>query len=602
MCILAKMNASSWRKAADLIAQGTQANQQVQSAATADSSQLESLPLSTLAADDSGPPLVNYGTEQPLTASTPRANSTSTPETQATDTYRQIIPGMSNCLYPTIVADSSLSILVADNCSTFQRQITSELDKYLQEAAEKHERYDNYYDKWHVATNTSGSQHEANLLEKDDDTHSDEEDNNAIVLESQEKDTGTPPEQNIQPQDELETIPEEEELQMEERQDIANQDTVEFTLDQSEEEPFKTAIGDTSDDPTIIMGKPVTIAFISDDIHIPTEKVGCLQVTSQLQEFPNHFPPESIEKAFEQIYQILQVLDTHLIDNPQQHQYCMSPDSEYISLITYATKLEINLCNFLAIWAVLSILLDTKSNELQYVKTLQQVVNDYYEKHPIEVMRRLEQQTSEILDVMYDSVTNQNFDRVSDDVDSVSGAIDNDFDKIDTDNIQKPYDNDNATGQMKYGQNMTNELRDTDTNDMVPYERDDNVMTEVKWSMETNDIDNDFLREYDKMHKSMEDRQINDLYEAQRHLQSTMKGDTLVKTVQNRQYIDNVSDYDSEHHRILKSVHYRLDLGPIRLLGVQQHTTVESAAALKRQDKIEGNFKANIQSYNGQYR
>ena len=63
-----------------------------------------------------------------------------------------------------------------------------------------------------------------------------------------------------------------------------------------------------------------------------------------------------------------------------------------------------------------------------------------------------------------------------------------------------------------------------------------------------------------------------------------------------------MSDYDSEHHRILKSVHHRLDLVPIRLPGAQQCTTVESAAALKRQDKIEGNFKANIQSYNGQYR
>ena len=87
---------------------------------------------------------------------------------------------------------------------------------------------------------------------------------------------------------------------------------------------------------------------------------------------------------------------------------------------------------------------------------------------------------------------------------------------------------------------MTNELRDTDTNDTVPYERDDNAMTKVKWSMETNDIDNDFLREYDKMCKSMEDRQINDFYEAQRHLQSAMKGDTPVKTVQNREYIVHV--------------------------------------------------------------
>ena len=152
------MNASSWRKAADLIAQGTQANQQVQVAATADSSQLESLPLSALSADDSSPPQVNYGAEQPFTASTPRANSTSTQETQADDTYRQIIPGTSERLYPTIVADTSLSTPAANNCSTLQRQITSELDKYLQEAAEKHERYDNYYDGLHVATNTSRPQ------------------------------------------------------------------------------------------------------------------------------------------------------------------------------------------------------------------------------------------------------------------------------------------------------------------------------------------------------------------------------------------------------------------------------------------------------------
>ena len=287
------------------------------------------------------------------------------------------------------------------------------------------------------------------------------------------------------------------------------------------------------------------------------------------------------------------------MDNPQQHQYCMSPDSKYISLITYATKLEINLCNFLAIWAVLSILLDTKSNDLQYVKNLQQVINDYYEKHSTEAMRRLEQQTSEILDVMYDSVTNQNSDRVSDDFDRVSGAADNTFDKIDTDNIQMPHDNDNdtATDKMKYEQNMTNELKDTDTNDMVPYERDDNIMTKVKWSIETNDIDNRFLRDYDNMCKSMED-----FYEAQRHIQSAMMGDTPVKTVQNRQYIDNMSDYDSEHHRISNPVCHRLDLGPISLPGAEQHTTVEAAATLKIQDKIEGKFKAHMQSDNGQYR
>ena len=129
---------------------------------------------------------------------------------------------------------------------------------------------------------------------------------------------------------------------------------------------------------------------------------------------------------------------------------------------------------------------------------------------------------------MYDSMTKQNFDRVSDDVDRVSGAVDNDFDKINTDKIQMPYDHDNniTTGNTKYERNMTDELKDTDIKDTVPHDRDDNTMTKVKWSTETNDIDNRFLREYDNMCKLMEDRQITDYYEAQRHIQSTMMGDT----------------------------------------------------------------------------
>ena len=608
-----KMNASSWRKAADLVAQGTQANQQVWAAAMAESTQLESLLLSALSADDSSPLQVTYGTEQPLATSTPRATLTSIPEAQTTDTHCQIIPGMSKGLYPTLVADASLSTPAVDNCSTLQNQITSEIDKYLQEAAERCERDDNYSNGWHLATNTSSPQQEANFLEQD------EEDDEVRVPESNGQDTGTYgtslTEHNTQYQDELETIPkEEEDPQMAEKQEVDNPDTVAYTPDDSEEEPFNMVIDDTSQDPTIVMGKPVTTAFILDDIHVPTEKVGCLQVTSQIQHFFNHFPPESKEKAFEQIYQILQMLDAYLIDNPQQHRYCMSPDSRYISLIMYATKLEIDLCNFLAIWAVLSILLDTQSNKLQYVKTLQQVVDDYYDRHPMEVMSRLEHQITDIMNAMYDSVTNDNFDSVSDDTDRVSGVVDNDYDDNDNDNDQMPNDNDNeqmsyeydnindtATREMKYDGNKTNKLKDVGIKDKVPYKRDDNMMTKVKWSIETNDIDNDFMRKYD-MCKSMEDRQINDFNEAQRNIQSTMMGDTPVKTGQNRQCIDNVSDYNREHHRIFKSVCHRLDLGPNMLLGAQQYTSVESAAALKIQDKIEGKYNENMQSANGQHR
>ena len=540
------MNASSWRKAADLIAQANPANPQVQTAATAES-QLESLPLSALSVDDSGPPQVTYDSER---------------------------------------------------C----------------------ERDVNYFDRRHAATNTVSHQQKADLVE-----HHEVE-----IPELIDQDTGESGEINaehyIQYHDELETIPEEEEdPQMMAKEDTDQIDTIAYAPEESDEEPFDMAIDDTSEDPTIVMGKPVTTAFISDDVCVPTEKVGCLQVTSQLQEFLNHFPPESKEKAFEQIYKILQTLDVYLTDNPQQHLYCMSSDSEYVSLIMYATY---DLCNFPAIWAVLSILLDTQSNELQHVKKLQQVVDDYYDKRPTEVMSRLEHQITDIMNAMYDSLNNDNFDRVSDYTDRVSGAVDNDYDRddnddmphdrdnddmpYDRDNDDMSYDNDNDQMPNEYtndnetainDRNMTkDELKHVGMKDVVLYKRDDKMTTKVRWPIETNDVNVEFMREYDDMCKSMEDRQINDFYEARRHIQSTMKGDTPVKTGQNRQCIDNISDYEREHDRIFNSVRHRLDLGPNMLPGAQQHTTVESAAALTIQDKIEGKYDENMQNINGQYR
>ena len=158
-------------------------------------------------------------------------------------------------------------------------------------------------------------------------------------------------EQYIQYNDELETILEEsdEDPPVTMQGDDKEVDTIPYIPRDSEDEQFNTAIDDTSEDPMIVMGKPLTTTFVSADVRIPTEKLGCLKVTNQFKEFLNHFPPECKEKAFEQIYEILQVLDAYLRDNPQQHIHCMSPDSEYVSLIMYAITIEIDLCNFLAI-------------------------------------------------------------------------------------------------------------------------------------------------------------------------------------------------------------------------------------------------------------
>ena len=161
------MNASSWKKAVDLVAKVTPANPQLQAAATAELQHLQSLPLGTLSVDDSGPPQVTYDSQQPIATSTPRATSAETPETP-TEAYHQILPGMSDHLYPTLVADDSLNTNVPDNNGTLQTQLTSEVDKYLQEAAERCKRDINYFDGWHSSMNTTTQQQNIDSIEHEE--------------------------------------------------------------------------------------------------------------------------------------------------------------------------------------------------------------------------------------------------------------------------------------------------------------------------------------------------------------------------------------------------------------------------------------------------
>ena len=130
------MNASSWKKAADIVAKMTPVIPQASATATAELQNLQSLPLSALSIDDSKPPQVAYEPQQPIATRTSWATTTENPEI-STEAYRQILPGMSSQLYPTLVADSSLDAHVPDQQDTLQMQLTTEVDKYLQEVAEK---------------------------------------------------------------------------------------------------------------------------------------------------------------------------------------------------------------------------------------------------------------------------------------------------------------------------------------------------------------------------------------------------------------------------------------------------------------------------------
>ena len=85
---------------------------------------------------------------------------------------------------------------------TLQMQLTTEVNKYLQEVAVKREMDINYFDAQHMATNTINHQQIVNSAElgKDD------------ILELLDNDTGEKPEKNMEQyiryKDELEMIPE----------------------------------------------------------------------------------------------------------------------------------------------------------------------------------------------------------------------------------------------------------------------------------------------------------------------------------------------------------------------------------------------------------
>ena len=66
-------------------------------------------------------------------------------------------------------------------------------------------------------------------------------------------------------------------------------------------------------------------------------------------------------------------------------------------------------------------------------------------------------------------------------------------------------DYETVSDKVKYDENMKNyEPNDVGKKDMVLYKRDNCILTKEKRPIETRDIDDDFMREYDEMHKSME--------------------------------------------------------------------------------------------------
>ena len=123
------MNPSDWMKAAALI------TQHKQQAATEDTDQLSCMPLSQLAMDDSGPPVMHYGMHMLTATSTPTHMEMDTHSSQQEDTYQQIIPGIpQGSLYPTLASLSSEERTFPEETQTLHDKVSKGLEKYLQDA------------------------------------------------------------------------------------------------------------------------------------------------------------------------------------------------------------------------------------------------------------------------------------------------------------------------------------------------------------------------------------------------------------------------------------------------------------------------------------
>ena len=123
------MNPLDWIKAAALI------TQQKQETATTDTHQLSSMPLSQLAMDDSGPPVVHYGMHMPAATITPTHTEVNTHSLQQEDSYQQIIPSVpQGSLYPTLASLSSEERTLPEETQTLHDKVSKGLEKYLQDA------------------------------------------------------------------------------------------------------------------------------------------------------------------------------------------------------------------------------------------------------------------------------------------------------------------------------------------------------------------------------------------------------------------------------------------------------------------------------------
>ena len=333
------MKAKDWQTTATLV------KKRQSQAATADSNQLSSFPLSELPLDDSGPPTVLQGPYMLLSTSTPICvpQDNQPPIDSAPDEspFQQVIPSiLQKSLYPLLAAIGTSINTVVSPSIPFARKIINDIEeqnrKTLKDTVEGISRLTNTSPipkeegkEEEVITPSSNLQ--AGTTQADTQEESLQPKSSKIedtstkqVYTSEDQNVGLTEAQNTEDTNEqavLDSI----ESQIEDDGSTPENNDHDYISDNqdpameddqmskaSQDDNYCTAIDDDDLDDTIQFGNPVTQPFLSRSIRIPTTEVGCLSLTQMFQGYLHKYPPLSQADAYSQIQKMAQRLDMYL--------------------------------------------------------------------------------------------------------------------------------------------------------------------------------------------------------------------------------------------------------------------------------------------------
>ena len=476
----------------------------------ADTDQLSSMPLSQLAMDDSNPPVVHYGMHVSTATSSPIPTEAGTHGPQQEDSYQQILPGIpQGSLYPTLASLSFEETNPPEESRTLHDKVSKGLENiYKMPSNVEPQKLITLTIMIHVSEgpNTGEAEQLSQLFKGIQIPPAQMPNMDTRVVEN------TP--ESLKADTSHATRQECTAVHEQQEQTMITED-IDSEINAQHHDGTHTA-EDTMEETTKAQSQLPHVSSTSvDKINMPIKKVGCKLVTSHLKQFLKDYPQSLDKQAFPDIYNMLSLLDKYLYDNPKHHTRCMSSDNEYVILLRYAIHLNIDLSMFPTLWAVLSILLETQDTKHEYVKCLQVEYDTYYAEKPKDYMLKLERQSVELQNHMYDNVTH-NFERIS-------GLHDNGL-------TPSPRHEGDQPTEATTPENAIDDNA-IDIRTMYP-----------PWSSDTND-----MNDIDQMTH----------YQSMQDIRHKICKDMPLKTDINKPYIDNIEAYDRDRHLLMVSLKVR---------------------------------------------